>query len=1000
MQVSIDDFWQLVAASELYSSAETETLRQGFSQLKGVGHRATASLAAEWLVGEKKLTRYQADILLSGRPGPFVFGPFTVFDRVTKGRLERVFRARYEANQQVMLLPLLELTADPDEYSQFGELAGLCAAVKSPHVTRTYRATRQRGQAFVLFEPLSGQTLIESLGGKPLPIPTACQLAVQISLGLVALHEQKLVHGSIAPQNIWVTPQGSLKIMQFPLVAPAARARVFELPLADYTAPELLERGALPTTLTDVYSLGCLVFQLLAGRPPFAGGGPREKLLRHRDEIPQRLDGLMKKLPYDLAQIVDDMLQKDPLLRCQSASETAHVLGRFATAGRATLPPGSAGLTPGYGAWQAPAWSEPPKQPGALATPAQPIAKQSVPKPPSSEQPAANASSSASSGTPTKRAAIEKTKRTPVSPHSAGKSAAAQPSGPAPAPGTSATPSILIEVPDETSAESSNPGEMPRVVTEPATSSVRSPRKSSPPAGVWWTMIAAAAVLVVVTLGIVWFQLPGELAPTAANKVAPIPTPELPADSVPAAAAPAAVEGTTANLISDDGRTLWESPTDGMPLDLRFLPNGAQVIVAWRPAELIASDEGPKIMAALGPAAAAQFEQLARTLGSPLSEVERLLIAFAADESLSPRASYVATLVGEADQAALLSAWGDPAPAERAGKQYFERAGTAWYLPASDSRMIVVSSATWMPEILEQEGPPLLRSSLEQLLAASDAQRTFTLLAIPGFVYTDGNSLVSGQLAPLLAPLRTFLGPDVEAVSLSAHLDTDLYIEFRAIAPVDRKPLTVLGDLRARWERLPEHVESYLVAVKPRPHAAEVLRHFPAMLREARNFTRSGVESRELVMSTYLPGVAAHNLLLGAELALAEHLPQTAPLATSPAPSKTVSATEALARKVTLSFPRDTLEGALGILAREIDLPIVIQGNDLQLEGITRNQSLNNFEARGEPAAEILRKLLKLANPDGKLVYQVKTDTGGQATVLVTTRAAVNRRGEQPADGF
>jgi hypothetical protein len=129
-------------------------------------------------------------------------------------------------------------------------------------------------------------------------------------------------------------------------------------------------------------------------------------------------------------------------------------------------------------------------------------------------------------------------------------------------------------------------------------------------------------------------------------------------------------------------------------------------------------------------------------------------------------------------------------------------------------------------------------------------------------------------------------------------------------------------------------------------------------------------------------------------------LPQTAPLATSPAPSKTVSATEALARKVTLSFPRDTLEGALGILAREIDLPIVIQGNDLQLEGITRNQSLNNFEARGEPAAEILRKLLKLANPDGKLVYQVKTDTGGQATVLVTTRAAVNRRGEQPADGF
>ena len=95
------------------------------------------------------------------------------------------------------------------------------------------------------------------------------------------------------------------------------------------------------------------------------------------------------KLPYDLAQIVDDMLQKDPLLRCQSANEAAHILARFATGGRAAPPPGSAGLTPGYGAWHATAWSEPPKQTGAAPVPAKPAREQAPANKTPREQPPA-----------------------------------------------------------------------------------------------------------------------------------------------------------------------------------------------------------------------------------------------------------------------------------------------------------------------------------------------------------------------------------------------------------------------------------------------------------------------------------------------------------------------------------------------------------------------------------------------------------------------------------
>ena len=551
MQVSIDDFWQLMAASELATSAECEALRNRFSQLKGAGQRASAQLAAEWLVAERTLTRYQADILLTGRPGPFVFGPFTVVDRIAKGRLERVFRASYEGNQQVMFLPLVELTNNPDEYGQYGELATLSAAVKSPHVTRTYRATRQRGQALVVFESLSGQTLIEALAGKQLPTSTACQLAVQLALGLVAIHEQQLTHGSIAPQNVWVTPQGSLKLLQFPLVAPAARARSFEMPLADYVAPELLERGALPNALTDVYSLGCLVFELLAGRPPFAGGGLSEKLVRQRDEIPPRLDQLVPKFSYDLAQIVDDMLQKDPLLRCQTANEAAHILGRFATSGRAAPPPGSAGLTPGYGAWHAPVWAEPPQQPGAVA-PQQPSART---PPPSSTAPA----TTPAIGQTTKRAAsgprpAPKATSTPVVKVDPTRRPAA----------SSPAPSIVIDVPDRVAASSNrSASDLPMVITDSTGPTVRS---TPPSRGIWWLVGAAASAVLVLAIGLAWYQNSGESPTPSATGASPAPpsTSNSPAQLEPADAAAPPVETTTSNLIEDDGRTLWQSPTDAL----------------------------------------------------------------------------------------------------------------------------------------------------------------------------------------------------------------------------------------------------------------------------------------------------------------------------------------------------------------------------------------------------------------------------------------------------
>jgi hypothetical protein len=227
-------------------------------------------------------------------------------------------------------------------------------------------------------------------------------------------------------------------------------------------------------------------------------------------------------------------------------------------------------------------------------------------------------------------------------------------------------------------------------------------------------------------------------------------------------------------------------------------------------------------------------------------------------------------------------------------------------------------------------------------------------------------------------------------------------VELRVAAPIDRRPLVLKEVLTKRWDKIPERMQRYVESLAPQQHGQLVLERFPQMLALARDYTRSGVDDGQVVLSTVLPAAAAHNLILGADLALLEATDGGASAvavdATSPAPVQ--SAAEALERKITLSFPRESLESALALVAREIDVPIVILGADLQLEGITRNQSVNNFDQRDQPADAVLRKLLLLANPDGKLVYLLKPDNSGRETVQISTRAAASKRGERLPRGF
>jgi hypothetical protein len=449
-------------------------------------------------------------------------------------------------------------------------------------------------------------------------------------------------------------------------------------------------------------------------------------------------------------------------------------------------------------------------------------------------------------------------------------------------------------------------------------------------------------------------------------------------------------------LVADDGRTMWASPTAGRPLSWEYLPPGAQLVLALRPAALAAHPEGEKVLAALGPLGAAGKQSIERITGLEWRQMDRLLVGWqpGANGALEP------TIVVFADRALLKerSSGGD---------------GRAYYRPErSSGPALVIAPAAAMREIIALGGnPPPLRRDVERLLALTDADRHASLLVAPGFLFNEGRAVFDDELSGLRQPLVWFLGEGLSAAAISLHWDENFFVEFMAAPTLDAPPGRVAEQLVRRVADLPGMIETYSVALDASPHGRRVVARFPAMVRKLATYTRGGFDRDHVLLRCYLPAVAGHNLLMGAELALAEPLAGPAtPAAASPrqiaaAPAgNPPSILERLERRASLRTGRDSLESVLQQLAAELGAPIVILGRDLQLDGITRNQMLAaDFSDR--PAGEILIEILRQANPDKaatgpndprqKLVYRIGPESpGGPDVILITTRAAAAERGD------
>ena len=259
-----------------------------------------------------------------------IAGRYELEELVGTGGMSRVYRAHDRRLERLVALKVLHerLGADDEHVSRFHHEARAVAQLSHPNIVTVIDRGEDGGRRFIVFEYVDGENLkqlCERTG--PLPVRRALEIAVAVADGLAYAHEHGVVHRDVKPQNVLLSRDGEVKVTDFGI----ARSLDAEsgltvtgtvLGTSSYLSPEQAS-GLRVTPAADVYSLGVVLYELLAGAVPFPGGNQVVVALKHVNEPPPSLLDSRPDVPARLASAVARALQKDPERRFASMDDFA-----------------------------------------------------------------------------------------------------------------------------------------------------------------------------------------------------------------------------------------------------------------------------------------------------------------------------------------------------------------------------------------------------------------------------------------------------------------------------------------------------------------------------------------------------------------------------------------------------------------------------------------------------------------------------------------------------
>lgn len=304
------------------------------------------------LVVHNHATLYQLRKLIHGKASELFIGPYVVLDKIGEGGMGKVYKViTWRQPDRLLALKVIRahLLANPVIKKRYEREVHAATALRHPNIVAVFDAGEADGKYYLAMEFVDGIDLAHIVRDyEQLRVPEACEYARQAALGLHHAHQAGFVHRDVKPSNILVsgerhvpeaTSPAYVKILDMGLVRAAGfddipeRADLTRLGTVvgtpDYMAPEQARNSSTVDARADIYSLGCTLFYLLTGRPPYPDGSPMDKLFKHQLEPAPLVRDLRPDVPEPLSRLVAKFMSKSPDGRPASAAIAAAMLEPF-----------------------------------------------------------------------------------------------------------------------------------------------------------------------------------------------------------------------------------------------------------------------------------------------------------------------------------------------------------------------------------------------------------------------------------------------------------------------------------------------------------------------------------------------------------------------------------------------------------------------------------------------------------------------------------------------
>ena len=263
------------------------------------------------------------------------FGDYELVEEIARGGMGVIYRARQlSLNREVALKFVAFTSASPDFLDRFEIEAEASASLSHPNIVPIYEFGEHGGQPFFSMRPLH-ESLDRKIAREPLELKAAVDLVIKVAHAAHFAHQRGIIHRDIKPSNILLDELGEPFLADFGLAKLIERDSALTRTMAmlgtpSYISPEQAEgKTASLTTAADVYSLGAVLYELIAGQPPFAGGTTLDTVRQVIEKEPRKPSTLNRKVDPDLDTICLHCLEKNPQRRYASAEALADDLERW-----------------------------------------------------------------------------------------------------------------------------------------------------------------------------------------------------------------------------------------------------------------------------------------------------------------------------------------------------------------------------------------------------------------------------------------------------------------------------------------------------------------------------------------------------------------------------------------------------------------------------------------------------------------------------------------------